>query len=74
LRFLNTFLADRKHFVGNSWTFADVDIFYTLRHFFQMVFNDNFRNQVFPNVTKWFVEMSNNEHIIKVIYIYLTIY
>lgn len=64
---MNTYLGtDRKHFVGDSWTYADVDMFYTLRHFFQMVFPENFRNQVFPNVTRWFIGMSTNEHILKV--------
>ncbi len=52
--------------VGNSWTYADVDIFFTLRHFFQMVFNEHFRTHVFPNVTRWFTEISNNEHVLKV--------
>jgi glutathione S-transferase len=67
MRLLNTYLGTtRKFFVGDAITFADVDIFYTLRHFFQMVFNENFRNQVFPNVTRWFVEMSTNVHIVSV--------
>lgn len=67
LRLINTYLGtNRKHFVGNHWTYADVDIFFTLRHFFQLVFVENFRTQVFPNVTRWFNDIANHENIVKV--------
>ena len=66
MRLLNSHLEHRNFLVGDSMTYADVNVFYVLRHFFQMVFNEQFRNQVFPRVTKWFVNMSQNEHILKV--------
>jgi glutathione S-transferase len=74
MKLLNTHLGTtRKFFVGEALTYADVDLFYVLRRFFQMVFNENFRNQVFPNVTRWFVEMSNNEHVVRVSFFYFTL-
>jgi hypothetical protein len=68
LALLNNYLKDgRKHLVGSSWTLADVEVFFNLRHFFQLSYQEQYRNNVCPNVARWFVEVSNNEHFVAVV-------
>ena len=63
---LNAHLENKQFFVGNKMTLADVCMFVTLRWFFVLLWNKDFRAKVIPHVTKWFTEVANHPNVIKV--------
>lgn len=66
LKVLNTHLENRRFVVGDNATYADVALFFALRHYFQLVSLDAYRKNAISNITNWFVEFSNNANVVSV--------
>lgn len=63
LKTLNNHLAGRDFVVGNSYTLADLELFYALRSYWQFVFVEEIRKNQFPNVSNWFGKLAAHPHI-----------
>ena len=49
----------KKYILGNKITLADIVLFRYLRFFMMLHFNENMRNSLFPQLTKWFENIMN---------------
>jgi elongation factor 1-gamma len=58
LRIVNTQLTGKKYLTGSKLTVADLELFFVLRFYFTLVFAEDIRKNVFPNVTNWFVALA----------------
>ncbi len=58
-------IEGKDYFVGNQATLADVYLFAGLRGFFQFVYVEDVRKNLFPNLTKWFVRQAGEAHALK---------
>ena len=61
LKSLNTHLANRKTLVGSNYTTADVELFFALRPYFQIVLVEALRNKLYANVTTWFTTLASHD-------------
>lgn len=61
LTVLNKHLEGKSFLVGNSLTLADATMFYNLRPYFQLVFVEDQRKKLYPNITTWFNSLANSE-------------
>merc|ERR1712032_1384052 len=64
IKVLDAHLAGKSFIVGNEITLADLEMFFPLRFYMQLVFTEEIR-KMFPNVTAWFSKLMVNPHIIK---------
>jgi glutathione S-transferase len=62
VKVLDAQLAGKSFIVGNEYTLADLEMFFPLRFYFQLVFPEEIRN-LMPNVTAWFTKLMVNSHI-----------
>lgn len=65
LKIMDDHLMDKEYFVGNKITLADIVLFCAIVHHFQYLFDEDYRKK-FPSLTKWFVNLSNEEEFINV--------
>ena len=63
VKVLDAHLAGKSFVVGNEITVADLELFFPLRFYMQLVFAEETRNTI-PNVVAWFTKMMVNPHII----------
>jgi elongation factor 1-gamma len=61
LTVLNKYLEGKSFIVGSSMTLADVTMFFTLRSYFMLVFVEDQRKKLYPNVTAWFTSLAASE-------------
>ena len=59
LKLVNTQLKGKTYLVGDSCTVADLELFYTVKFYFTLVFPEEVRKNIFPNVTAWFVNLAD---------------
>lgn len=64
LKHLNTHLEGKTYIVGQTPTLADLELFYIIKPYFELLFVDAIRKQT-PNIVAWFNNMAKNENIIK---------
>lgn len=64
LKNLNNHLSGRTYVVGDNVTLADLELFYALRGYYQLVFPEEVRNNLLPNVTAWFLRLAANENLV----------
>ena len=55
----------KKYILGDKITLADVVLFRYLRFFMMLHFPENFRNSLFPKLTKWFESLMNTPEAIE---------
>lgn len=65
MKLLNRHLQGRTFVVGSNMTLADASLYAAVRHLFQLVFVEDMRKTLFPNVTEWFNTISSHEHTIR---------
>lgn len=58
LKVLNAELKCKDFVVGDAYTMADLELFVSLRAYFQLVFAEDIRKNVFPNVSAWFAKLA----------------
>ena len=63
LKNLDKVLDAKDHIVGDSYTLADLEVFFALRGYFQLVFPEEVRKTL-PNVTAWFNKLASNAHVV----------
>lgn len=63
LKNLDKHLDNRDFIVGDAYTLADLEVFYALRGYFQMIFTEDFRKG-FANLTAWFTKLAANAHVV----------
>lgn len=63
LKNLDKHLDGSDFIVGNAYTIADLEVFYAIRGYFQMVFTEDVRKGL-PNLTSWFSKLAANPHIV----------
>lgn len=63
LQYLNAQLEGKSYIVGESYTLADLELFFALRAYFQLLFTEDVRKNI-QNVTNWFTTLAANEHIV----------
>lgn len=64
LKVLNNHLSGKDFVVGNSYTLADLELFFILRNYYQFVFVDEIRKNQFPNITSWFTKLAQNTNVL----------
>lgn len=65
LRTLNKHLKGKHFMVGGQYTIADIELFYALRGYFQLVFSEDIRRKIIPNITAWFIKLASHPHMIE---------
>jgi len=65
MKLLDKHLGGNDFFVGSGVTLADLYLFFGLRGFFQFVYVEEVRKNLFPNLTRWFTRLAVEEHAIK---------
>jgi len=65
LKVLNNHLAGKDFVVGNSYTLADLELFYVIKSYWQYVFVEEIRKNQFGNISSWFAKLMNHEGIKK---------
>ena len=63
LKNLNTHLQGKTYVVGQSVTLADLELFYVIKPYFELLFVDAIRKQT-PNVLSWFNNLASNQHVV----------
>merc|ERR1711957_1103546 len=63
VKVLDAHLAGKSFIVGNEITLADLEMFFPLRFYMQLVFVEETRNMI-PNVVAWFSKLMVNPHIV----------
>jgi len=63
LKNLDKHLDGNDFIVGDSYTIADLEVFYALRGYFQLIFTEDVRKG-FANLTVWFTKLAANQHIV----------
>lgn len=58
-------LKNKNYLVGNRLTLADIILFRYLRYFMMLQFPEGKRNNLLPNITKWFENIMNSKEAIK---------
>jgi elongation factor 1-gamma len=58
LKLLNSQLKGKDFLVGDAYTMADLEVFMSLRAYFQLIFSEELRKNVFPNVVAWFAKLA----------------
>ncbi len=66
LTVLNKHLDGKSFIVGSSLTLADVTLFFNLRAYFMLVFVEDQRKKLYPNITAWFTSLAASEAAVKV--------
>lgn len=66
LKLLNKQLEGKQYVIGANMTLADIVLYFTIRWYFELLFVENLRKTLFPNVTNWLVNISNTENAMKV--------
>lgn len=61
LKSLNNFLNGKQFLVGNRLTIADIELWFSLKPYWQLYLIDQFRTKQFPNIEAWFVSISNTD-------------
>jgi len=64
LKHLNTHLQGKTYVVGSSVTLADLELFYIIKPYFELLFVEQIRKQT-PHVVDWFNNLAKNQNIIK---------
>jgi len=64
LKNLDNHLEGKDYIVGDAYTIADLEVFFALRGYFQLVFPEDVRKTL-SNISSWFNKLSLNEHIVK---------
>lgn len=64
LRLLDTHLEGKTYVVGQNVTLADLELFYVIKPYFELLFVDQIRKQ-FMNVLNWFNNLANNQNILQ---------
>ena len=65
LSVLNKHLEGKSFLVGNTLTLADATMFFTLRAYYQLVFVEDQRKKLYPNITNWFNSIATSTTAIK---------
>lgn len=65
LKVLNTALKGRDFIVGDNYSMADLELFLNLRGYFQLIFPEEIRKNVFPNVASWFAKLAAHQFIVE---------
>lgn len=65
LKVLNNHLKGKEYVVGDKYTVADTELFFSVKGYFELVFPEEIRKNVFPNVTAWFTKLAANPHMIQ---------
>lgn len=65
MKLLDKHMEGKDFFVGTAATLADIYLFFGLRGFFQFVYVEEVRKNLFPNLTRWFTRLAGEEHAIK---------
>ncbi len=63
LKNLDKHLDNRDFVVGDAYTVADLELFYALRGYFQLIFTEDVRKG-FANLTAWFTKLAANAHVV----------
>jgi elongation factor 1-gamma len=63
LTVLNNHLSGEDFIVGNSYTLADLELFYILKNYWQYIFVEEIRKNQFRNISSWFAKLMSNAHI-----------
>lgn len=66
LKILDDHLMDKEYMVGNYITLADIVLMCTLVYHFEYLFDEEYRKRI-PSLTKWFVNLSNQEEFVNVL-------
>jgi len=61
LKLLNVQLKGKKYLCGDKCSVADLELFFTTKFYFSLVFPEEVRKNMFPNVTSWFVSLAAEE-------------
>lgn len=64
LKHLNAHLEGKTYIVGNNVTLADLELFYIIKPYFELLFVEQIRKMT-PNVVNWFNNLAKNANIIK---------
>jgi len=65
LKLLDKNIEGKDFFVGSQFTLADLYLFSALRGYFQFVYVEDVRKNLFPHLTKWFVRLANETQAVK---------
>jgi elongation factor 1-gamma len=65
LKVLEKHIQGKDFFVGSQVSLADLYLFAGLRSFFQFVYVEDVRKNLFPQLTQWFVRLANESQAIK---------
>ncbi len=65
LKILNAQLNGRDFIVGDAYTMADLEVFFSLRAYFQLVFPEELRKKLFPDVSAWFAKLAVNPFMVQ---------
>lgn len=64
LKLLNNHLEGKTYIVGQNVTLADLELFYVIKPYFELLFVEAIRKQTM-NVLNWFNNMAKNQNILK---------
>jgi glutathione S-transferase len=64
LKALDKHLTSRNYLVGDNATVADFELWANLLPLWQLVFPNELRTKLFPNVEKWFMNFSKQDYIL----------
>jgi len=66
LKFVNNHLNGKDHLVGSKCSYADVEMWVQLRHLWQLVYVDQVKKNMFPNINAWFNKFAECESVISI--------
>jgi len=64
LKALDKHLKTRKFLLGDNFTVADIDLWASVKHLFQLVYVEQVRKNLFANVSAWFERVANHESVL----------
>jgi len=65
LKSLDKSLTSRKFLLGEKFTVADIELWSNLKHLWQLVYVEQVRTKVFPNVDAWFQRIAKLDVIVQ---------
>lgn len=66
LKSLEKHLTGRTYLLGTKLTCADFDLWANLKHLWQLVYVEQMRTKLYPNIDAWFVRLANHEAVLGV--------
>ena len=69
LKIVNVQLKGKKYLMGDRCTVADLELFFTVKMYFSLVFPEEIRKNLFPNVTSWLVSLAAEPQMLSLIHI-----